>query len=94
MAPPAVLTRAPPQWQPLLQRLSHRSVPQVVLNRLNTRQVSSFCGLFPEIGRVWCAIDNVLFIWRFDAECVPCARLTRPYWRAGPLAALARARLV
>jgi hypothetical protein len=69
----ARLTRAPPQWLPLLEPLSHRRVPQVVLNRLNARQVSSFCGLFPEIGRVWCAIDNVLFIWRYDAECVPCA---------------------
>ena len=65
------LTRHPPQALPLLEALAHQRVPQVVLERLNTRQVSSFCGLFPEIGRVWCAIDNVLFIWRYDAECVP-----------------------
>ena len=74
------LTRHPPQALPLLEALAHQRVPQVVLERLNTRQVSSFCGLFPEIGRVWCAIDNVLFIWRYDAECVPrrVSRLRHP----------------
>ena len=70
-SPAPCLTRAPPQSLPLLEFLAHQPVPQVVLERLNTRQVSSYCGLFPEIGRVWCAIDNVLFIWRYDAECVP-----------------------
>jgi hypothetical protein len=88
-SPAPRLTRAPPQWLHLLELQAHQQLPQVVLERLNTRMVNSFCGLLPEIGRVWCSIDNVLYIWRYDRECAPrCA----PAGTRRPRAALSGAR--
>ena len=70
----------PPQWPPLLSVVQHRQLPSVVEERVLTRQVFSLCGLFPEIHRAWATVDNALFLWRYDAQCVP----TRPAgWREG-----------
>jgi len=44
----------------------------VVLERLSTRQVCTFCGLLPEIGRAWATVDASLFLWRYDVN--QCAR--------------------
>ena len=72
--PPASDSLFPLQWPPLLSVVQHRQLPSVVEERVLTRQVFSLCGLFPEIHRAWATVDNALFLWRYDAQCVP----TRP----------------
>ena len=55
----------------------------MVLERINSRQLCSFCGLLPEIGRAWASVDNALFLWRYDTEYDTDAASLRPAAAAG-----------
>lgn len=41
-------------------------LPKYVLDKLQTVEVASFLGLFPEINRSYLTYDNELFIWNYE----------------------------
>ena len=56
------------QWPSLLKPKSPMlaKMPSMVMQRYHACQSICFCGVFPQINRVWATVDNSLFLWRFD----------------------------
>ncbi|RKO83828.1 Nucleoporin, Nup133/Nup155-like protein, partial [Blyttiomyces helicus] len=51
----------------LLKVQSFTPIPEFILKQMETIQIKSFMGTFPEINRVWMTVDSRLFLWNYDA---------------------------
>lgn len=55
------------QWPALVEVSELRELPSVLVERYHSvGEVTTLCGMFPEIHRAWASVDNSMFIWRYD----------------------------
>lgn len=56
------------QWPPFVEVVDTWELPPVLTERYDAAggEGTALCGIFPEIRRAWAAVDNSLFLWRFD----------------------------
>ncbi|KAJ3674127.1 hypothetical protein LUZ60_006119 [Juncus effusus] len=66
-------TSHPKDWPALVEIGETRDLPSLLIERYNSvGEVTTLCGLFPEIHRAWASVDNSLFLWRhdkWDSQC-------------------------
>lgn len=43
-------------------------LPSFLVEQLQTTRISSLMGLLPEAGLSWMSVDDVLYLWRSDAD--------------------------
>ncbi|KAJ4820016.1 Nuclear pore complex protein Nup155 [Rhynchospora pubera] len=57
----------PKDWPAFVEVSELRELPSVLVERYHSvGEVTTLCGIFPEIHRTWASVDNSLFVWRYD----------------------------
>jgi Nup133 N terminal like len=55
------------QWPALVEVSELRELPSMLVERYHSvGEVTTLCGIFPDIHRAWASVDSSLFIWRYD----------------------------